>query len=226
MRQETLDKIFNYKEGRGAAFHFRQKRGALFKEFVGKNFAARPSLRIIDLGGTEEFWISVGYDYLRERNIFIDLLNVFPVEVKNPDLFRAIQGDACTFVPDDRYDLCFSNSVIEHVGEMRRILGFRDTVNRVADSYFIQTPNFYFPIEPHFVFPGFHWLPKAVQVILARKFSLGHMPKSPDLLEAYLSVESCNILRRSVFEAVFPDADIVPERFLGFCKSMIAVKAT
>ncbi|WP_417687641.1 hypothetical protein [Roseibium sp.] len=226
MRKEALDRIFNYEEGRGLAFRFRQKRGAIFRDFVETHFADRPSLKIIDLGGTEEFWISVGYDYLRSRNISIDLLNLFPIEVQNTDLFSAVEGDACTFSPEQRYDICFSNSVIEHVGETRRILEFRDTVCRIADSYFIQTPNFYFPIEPHFVFPCFHWLPKVVQVGLNRRFTLGHMTKSANLLDAYLTVESCNILRPNVFKALFPEATIVRERLFGLCKSMIALKAS
>jgi Methyltransferase domain len=44
---------------------------------------------------------------------------------------------------------------------------------RVAKRYFVQTPNRYFPIEPHFLFSGFQFLPLPVKRWLLMLFSLG-----------------------------------------------------
>jgi hypothetical protein len=33
----------------------------------------------------------------------------------------------------------------------------------VADRYFVQAPNWWFPVDPHYLVPGIHWLPAAWQ---------------------------------------------------------------
>ena len=54
----------------------------------------------------------------------------------------------------------------------------------VGRNYFIQTPNFYFPVEPHWVFPFFQFLPVATRVMLTRRFSLGHIGRIRDEQQA------------------------------------------
>ena len=46
-------------------------------------------------------------------------------------------------------------------------------VQRVAKRYFIQTPNRYFPIEPHFLFPLFQFLPISIRVWLVMNLNVG-----------------------------------------------------
>jgi len=58
---------------------------------------------------------------------------------------------------DGEFDLVFSNSVIEHVGDFERMRQFVHEARRVAKSYWIQTPSKWFPIEPHCGMP-FWWL--------------------------------------------------------------------
>ena len=73
-----------------------------------------------------------------------------------------VLGDACDLpsaLRGQRFDLVFSNSVIEHVGGHSRRAAFADSVHALSDHHWVQTPYRYFPLEPHFLFPGFQFLP-------------------------------------------------------------------
>ena len=66
-------------------------------------------------------------------------------------------GDACDpkLFEGRRFDFVHSNSVIEHVGDDEQIRRFARNTRRLGDRYYMQTPDYWFPYEPHFRFPGF-----------------------------------------------------------------------
>ena len=82
--------------------------------------------------------------------------------------FKSIIGDArnMKMFRDKKFDLVFSNSVIEHVGDYFQQQRMAEEIYRVGNCYFVQTPNRYFPIEPHFLFPFFNFLPMKIKVFL------------------------------------------------------------
>jgi hypothetical protein len=85
-----------------------------------------------------------------------------------PGNCRYVQGDARSLeLPDQSFDIVFSNSVIEHVGTWEDQHAFARETARVGKRYWIQTPNKHFPIEPHMNFPYFQFLPRALQERLA-----------------------------------------------------------
>jgi hypothetical protein len=51
------------------------------------------------------------------------------------------------------------------------------------------------------------------------------MKKAPSVSEAMSSVQSVILLDRRQYAALFPDAQIRREKFCGFTKSLIAVRA-
>jgi SAM-dependent methyltransferase len=71
-----------------------------------------------------------------------------------------VQGDPAAGLPfaDGEFDLAYCNSVIEHVPPERRE-AFAAELRRVARGWYVQTPAWSFPIEPHALLPGAHWLP-------------------------------------------------------------------
>lgn len=125
-------------------------------------------------------------------------------------------GDA-TAIPfgDKTFPLAFSNSVIEHIPKALQAT-FAQEIRRVADRYYVQTPNRYFPIEPHYQFPLFQFLPVRLQRALNKRFTLGWQQKGSS---GEITLLSARDLRR-----LFPDGTIHRERVVGLTKSLMVVR--
>ena len=116
---------------------------------------------------------------------------------------------------DGSFPIVFSNSVIEHVPKGLQP-AFAREIRRVGDRYFVQTPNRWFPIEPHYQMPFVHFLPERALRALNKRFTMGWRKKG-DWYETTLL--SASDLRR-----LFPDATIHRERMFGMTKSLMAVR--
>lgn len=199
------------------AAKLRRKRFQIFCNLIAP--LDRP-IHILDIGGTQHFWEIMQFTEIEGINITI--LNLEPPEVRYPH-FSGIAGDATNLAEfsDGTFDVVFTNSVIEHVGDYEAQNRMATEVQRVGRHYFLQTPNYYFPIEPHFLFPGYQWLPLEARVWLIQHFRLGWRPKTPNRRQAQEMVESIRLLRKSELRQLFPQAQIYEERLLGMVKSFI-----
>jgi len=198
----------------------RRKRFLFFSGLI-KNLP-RP-LTILDIGGTEMYWNQVG---LHEEGIHIILLNLAQMPVTNPKVFSSIAGTATDLRAwsDQSIDLIFSNSVIEHLFTWDDQKKMASEVQRVGRSFFIQTPNYYFPIEPHWLLPFFQFFPKSWRVALTRMRSWGHMPQHRDLVQAQQLVNEVRLLTPTEMRDLFPAASLYYERWCGLKKSISAYK--
>ncbi|MGH7860878.1 MAG: methyltransferase domain-containing protein [Candidatus Dormibacteraceae bacterium] len=81
--------------------------------------------------------------------------------------FQSVIGDARDLAQfqAQAFDVAFSNSVIEHVGGADDQRRMASEAMRVASHYFVQTPKHYFPIEPHFLVPGFQFMPSGLKAM-------------------------------------------------------------
>ena len=199
------------------AVEFRRKRFAFFLSLLST--LDRP-IHILDVGGTESYWRTMGMD--GGDQVFITLLNLTENDVTLPNL-TSISGDARKIDAEDAsFDVVFSNSVIEHVGESEDQRQMAREVQRVGKRYFVQTPNKYFPLEPHFLFPFFQFLPLKIRVWLLQNFKLGWFEKTPDEVKARETVESIRLLDKREFFSMFPTAAVYEEKILGITKSFVA----
>lgn len=196
----------------------RGRRWSLF----AAHFPDISSWTVLDLGGTPAFWAQAPI-----RPARVITVNPERHEV-TPELSRQVMhriGDACTLDPsdlDDPIDLVFSNSVIEHLSGSERRHAFAEVARSAAQRRWIQTPNRWFPIEPHLVAPGQQFLPLAGRAWTHRHWPLVHTTSTSraESIEAALSTE---LLSRTELAHYFPGDQIIAERVAGLAKSLVAV---
>jgi hypothetical protein len=190
-------------------------------ERLRATFPEIESMSVMDLGGTAEAWQRAP---LRPASVHV--VNLEPEPEDLPDWIRADQADATALPPTiigANYDLVFSNSVIEHVGGHVQRMRFADAIHKLAGRHWVQTPYRYFPIEPHWLFPGFQFLPLNMRAEISRRWPLVHT-QSPNRGEGLRAAMSVELLSRTEMAFYFPDAEICTERMLGTTKSLIAIK--
>ncbi|HEX3432844.1 MAG TPA: class I SAM-dependent methyltransferase [Solirubrobacteraceae bacterium] len=158
--------------------------------------------RVLDLG--------CGAIGLRALEPQLDITGVDLVErPEYPGPF--VHADATVGLPfaDGQFDLVYCSSVIEHVARARRE-AFAAELRRVGRGWFVQTPAFSFPIEPHALLPFAHWLPVGAR---KRYWKLG----------AAGDWEEIALLRRGELEHLFGPA--LAERAGPLVKSWVCVRA-
>lgn len=204
--------------GDSLATRLRRARFALFLSLLGK---LEGHVEILDIGGTQEFWnlMTAG----EPGNVRVTLLNIDHQPVMS-ERFVSAAGDARSMpqFPDKSFDVVFSNSVIEHVGSYEDQRRMAREVMRVGKRYFVQTPNKRFPLEPHFLFPFFQYLPSLVRAQMVHRFDVGWYKRIPDYAAAKAEVDSIQLLTRKKFLALFPGAALHVERLAGLPKSFVA----
>jgi hypothetical protein len=193
-------------------------RAERFRQF--ENWLAplpRP-LRILDLGGTNEYWALRGWAGRSD----IQIVAVNPeAEEQRYDNIRMLAGDATNLEEfgDRSFDVIFSNSVIEHLFTLENQRRMASEVQRVGKCYWIQSPNFWFPLEPHFDVPGWHWMPVSLRVTLIRRWKFGTMGPCADPEGARKMIEEVRLLTKAELREIFPGATLHPQRFCGLVKS-------
>lgn len=228
--QRLRERLFSYT---GSSLS-EQKRASRW-ELLTRRFPDLGDMRVIDLGGTTWDW-TMGLSRALEK---LQLKATTPKEVlvvnldekalTNPaDWTQTLTGDACALPPEilnTSFDLVFSNSLIEHVGGPWRRVAMADNVHRLADHHWVQTPYRYFPIEPHWMFPLFQFLPVVARARISR-----YWPLTPDglrgntiasELDAVLGIE---LIGEAELRRLFPSSEVIHEKFVGLTKSLIVTR--
>ena len=196
------------------ARYFRSKR---FRRFV-LAFRLTERTRVLDIGGSAYYW-----DYF-EVVPQVTVVNLAKPTV--PDQrFDWVVADA-TKLPfaDEAFDVCFSNSVVEHIPGAASRTSYAGEVDRCGKSYYVQTPYRWFPIEPHLMTPLVHYLPRKWQRPLLMNFTVWgilHRP-TPEGCDEFL--RDIQLLTVQDLRGLFPNAEIWKERALGLLKSISAAR--
>ncbi|NJR63972.1 MAG: methyltransferase domain-containing protein [Cyanobacteria bacterium CRU_2_1] len=219
MLMKRITKLADERESDSLSVQLRKKRFGLFTSLM----ASVPTpVKLIDVGGTAGIWEREWFSQGQSDEIEILLLNQKEIPVAHPRI-KSVTGDATNMkkFQDQEFDVVFSNSVIEHVGDYEDQRRMANEVCRIGKRYFLQTPNRYFPIEPHLIFPFFQFLPLAIQVWLVMHFDLGWCKKIADKQEAISFVQSIKLLSKQELINLFPKAKLFEEKVFGLTKSFI-----
>jgi len=172
--------------------------------------------RVIDLGGTPRFWrdCEVALDVT-----IVNLPGALTPGVQSHHTISYAEGDACALpeLPDQTFDIAVSNSVIEHVGPFRRRRALAREVRRLARAYWVQTPSAAFPVEPHNFMPFWWFYPDPLRNRFLRRWRR-RMPARARM------IEETTVLSRAEMRDLFPDAELMVERFALLPKSYIAYR--
>lgn len=194
--------------------YFRQKR---MREFE-RQFRLKPETQVLDVGGSAFNWSLI------TEQPSITLLNLYLPKIDLSPNMKTVQGDGRSLqYAEKSFDIVYSNSVIEHLGSQADQNAFANEVRRVGRSYYVQTPNKWFPVEPHYLTPGIHFLPKRWQVALLRNGTVWGWITRPDREKCRSMVDEIRLLDSRDMTEMFPEATIQRERFLGVTKSIVAV---
>jgi Methyltransferase domain len=190
----------------------RARRMALFAATV----APRAGDLVLDLGGQPSTW----QGFSPSLNVVILNLPGAAEDAENREHgMLLVEGDAtATHLTDGSFDVVFANSVIEHVGGAEKRAAFAREVHRLGRAYWVQTPSIWFPVEAHTGMP-FWWL-------LGGWIRAKLLERWRRILPAWTEmVAGTTVVSKGELQHLFADAEIITERFLGWPKSYIAVRA-
>lgn len=153
----------------------------------------------------------------------ITLLNLVPIPDTGEPRLHALLGDARDLASfaDGSFDLVHSNSLIEHLPTFADRRKMAAEVQRVGDAYFIQTPNRYFPIEPHFILPLFQFWPPALRRWVAHRYRPGWYRLRKKQEAAEEDAQTIRLLNAKELQQLFPDGQLWRERWMFLTKSLV-----
>lgn len=225
--RKILSKIVNYDDPNSFGSKLRKKRFSHIENIISDTFEEHGCVYIIDMGGTKRYWNIMPSEYLEKYNMHITIVNLSGMnEEVGDERFKMIDGDCCDLIDfeDNEFHVAHSNSVIEHVGDEDAMWKFAREASRVAKKYYIQTPNYWFPIEPHCMMPFFHWLPRKLRIAIILKTNVGNWGRCENLDDAAAAIDSARLLNKSLFYKLFNDSIRITERFFFLPKSIIAIR--
>lgn len=195
--------------------HFRKKR---LSNFIA-SFSDIHDMTVLDVGGRPMLWDLLASEFGVAPKKLV-LLNT-ELEARSCANCEVHIGDGRHMTYEDNaYDLVFSNSVIEHVGDLDDMRLFAEECVRVGKELYIQTPNRWFPIEPHIVTLFIHWLPRRLYRGLVF-LSLRWWSLVLDRECFWKIFDGINLLERSEVERLFPMKRISEEKVFGMTKSFL-----
>lgn len=186
-------------------------------------FPLSPKARILDVGFSEEEW-SAQDNFIEKYYPHPSQLTALGIDtpkefLKRYPAVRAVQYDGKTFPFEDAsFDICWSNAVVEHVGDREDQVRFLREIKRVSKGAFVTTPNKYFPLELHTRVPFLHFLlPKSLfdryLHWIGKSWATG----------GYMQLLSFRDLKSLLADAGIQDYTIKRMRVLGFTMNYIIV---
>ncbi len=181
-------------------------------------FHPRPEDRILDIGASGEVFLRYTFEDVYPYPERIVAGGNVRHEVASARQYypkpRYVVFDGCAIpFPDKSFDLVFSNAVIEHILGEGRQARFAREVMRVGKSWFVTTPNYWFPFESHYHLPFIQFLPREWQRGYNRRFGT-HIPKG--------EVQELALLSARQLQRLFPSGRVRRVRVTIWPETLVA----
>ncbi len=222
---KRIPSLIDYSNRNSPSYKFRHTRLQLFISFIQEvsKTEGKKRLKILDVGGTFKYWQIFGFP-LADHDL--TLLNIsIPANSRKGNI-DLVKGDARCMrqFKDQSFDIVFSNSVIEHLYSWKGQNHMAREVKRVGKYYFIQTPNLYFPVEPHYILPYFQFLPLGIKKFLHSRFELTgkkYLRKPLSKEESLRKAREIRLLSKKQLRALFADCNLYTEKVMYMSKSFV-----
>lgn len=195
------------------------------KKFEYFLYCFRPTTEtsILDIGASEKEYQENG-NILEKRYSYPEKITVLGIDeykefIERYPKVKVVRYDGQSKFPfqEKEFDICWSNAVLEHVGERAAQIAFLKEVRRVANRAFITTPNRSFPFELHTRTFLLHYLPKKycdkILVKLGKKWATG----------SYMHLLNLSLLRSILSEAGICNYKIKKNSFMGFDVDFVVI---
>ena len=208
------DTTFAYKV---SAFNRKRKWELFLKEI-----APTERTRVLDVGFNEREHSSTSNfieKYYPHPEMLKGLGVMFPKKFRTryPKVEPVLYNGGTFPFTDKAFDVCWSNAVIEHVGNRNQQLFFLKEIKRVSKRAFITTPNRFFPIEVHTRTPLLHYLPKKIYdkylVLIGQKWATGK----------YMDLLSHKEVKTLLSAADITEYKIVQNKLAGFTLDFVII---
>lgn len=155
----------------------------------------------------------------------ISAINLSPLHIEKikktyPEI-DARTGDACNLpYADKSFDVVFSNAVIEHVGSYEHQKQMASEIMRVGKSWFVTTPNRWYPYEFHMRLPFVTWLPNHGYGWASKLISYNHVMKR---YQSGLDRSDLRLMTAIELAACFSNSRIVKSRITFMAETLIVI---
>jgi SAM-dependent methyltransferase len=177
-----------------------------------KEFQPITEKTILDTGFQDEEY--TGTENFLEKNFsYLNQITALSLDAPKASLatypnLRVVTYDGKVFpFPDQSFDICWSNAVLEHVGTEEQQVLFLKEIKRVAKTAFITTPNKYFPIEVHTLTPLLHFLPKEVfdryLSLIGKEWAAGDYMKLLSVWDVHRFLHKAGVKKYKIFKNRF-----------------------
>ena len=130
-------------------------------------------------------------------------------------------GDACNLPWEDKhFDIVYSNAVIEHLENFERQKKMATEIMRVGKSWFVTTPNRWYPFEFHMRLPFVTWLPRNGYIRFGQVISYNHMKRK---YMTGIRRDDLRLVTAKDLKHCFPTSRIIKQRVTFMPETLICI---